>query len=243
MIHIPTAPWAHYLGDLAAWAGAFAGGTWVHRHFPDRIERLAKQTEPSYFIALAMGGIIGAWLFGSINTLRAATPTLSHSVAGALAGAIIAVECWKWRRGIRESTGAPFVVPIAIGIMLGRWGCLLAGLADGTFGMPTRLPWAVDLGDGIGRHPVQLYESLAMLIFLLVFINALRAGKAWPWDRGFHVLIIVYAAQRFVWEWFKPYPALIGPLNLFHVLMLGLVGYGVIWITRGNRAGDSTGTV
>lgn len=236
MLSIPTAPWAHHFGDLLAWAGAFAGGAWLHRRYPEAVRRLVGQTEPSYFIQLAIGGVIGAWVFGSLNSMRSDVPTLSHSIAGALAGGIAAVESWKWRRGIRASTGTPFVIPISIGIVVGRWGCLFAGLDDGTFGSPTELPWAVDLGDGVGRHPVQIYESAAMLMFLLVYIAALRAGRAWPLRIGFYVLIIVYAAQRFVWEFFKPYAPVVGTFNTFHFLMLGLMGYGICWIIRGNRA-------
>lgn len=236
MISIPTAPWAHYLGDLAAWVGAFAGGFWLHRRYPAAVKRLEQQTEPSYFTHLAIGGVVGAWFFGSLNSLRAEVPTVSHSVAGALAGGITAVEVWKWQRGIRVSTGTPFVIPISIGIAIGRWGCLFAGLDDGTFGLPTELPWAVDLGDGVGRHPVQIYESAAMSLFLLVYVAALRAGREWPLRIGFHVLIVFYAAQRFVCEFFKPYPPVVGSFNVFHFLMLGLMTYGIGWIIYGARA-------
>lgn len=236
MIHVPTAPFAHYLGDAAAWAAALSMGAWVRRRYPERIERLADITEPSYFIALAVGGVIGAWLLGSLNTLRGPSPSLSHSVAGALAGAILAVELWKWRHGVRESTGAPFVLPIAAGIAIGRWGCLFAGMADGTSGTATGLPWAVDLGDGIGRHPVQIYEAISMALFLLVVLQALRKGRNWPWEYGFHALIIVYAAQRFLWEFLKPYPPLVGPFNLFHFVTGGLIIYGLVWIGRDRAA-------
>lgn len=233
MIHIPTAPWLHHVFDLAAWACAALGGRWVWRHRRATVERLAGETAPGYFIALALGGALGAWLFGSINTLRLSVPILSHSIAGGLVGAVAAVELWKWRRGITRSTGGPFVIPLTIGIVIGRWGCLFAGLADATHGTPTSLPWAVDLGDGIARHPVQLYESLAMAAFLLVYWRALTAGRHWAVAHGFHAFVLAYAAQRFVWEFFKPYPALIGPLNVFHLLMVGLAAYALVWIFRG----------
>ena len=243
MIHIPTAPWVHYIGDGLAWAGAMFGGRWLYRKHRAQLERLSRQTEPSYFVILALGGAVGAWLFGSLNTLRAATPTLSHSIAGALAGGIIAVEIWKWRRGIAQSTGGPFVVPICIGVIIGRWGCFFSGLADGTFGAPTSLPWGVDLGDGVARHPVQLYESAAMLLFLCVYLRALATGQLWPQKWGFHIMIIVYASQRFCWEFFKPYPPLIGLFNLFHLLMIGMIIYGFVWIDRTCRSPSSSDTV
>lgn len=232
MIHIATAPALHYAGDAAAWASAFLGGRWVFRHRRPTVERLQRQTEPGYFLALALGAAAGAWGLGSLNTLRAATPTLSHSIAGGLAGAIVAVEIWKWRRGITGSTGGPFVIPLCLAIIIGRWGCLFAGLADETYGIPTALPWGVELGDGIARHPVQVYESLAMAAFLAVYWRALARGRDWAVRHGFHAFILAYAVQRFAWEFLKPYPEVVAGLNLFHLLMLGLGVYAVVWIGR-----------
>lgn len=235
MIAVPTAPWLHYAGDLAAWAAAALGARWVWRHRRAAVERLSGQSRPSYFVALALGAVLGAWLAGSANSLRFAMPAPSHSIAGALAGAIVAVELWKWRAGVRESTGGPFVVPLAIGVIVGRWGCLFAGLADRTYGIPTALPWAVDLGDGIGRHPVQVYESLAIVVFLACYWPALAKRRGWAVRHGFHAFVLAYAAQRFAWEFLKPYPPLLGPLNLFHFLMLGLAAYAIAWIARDAR--------
>jgi phosphatidylglycerol---prolipoprotein diacylglyceryl transferase len=233
MIHLQTAWWAHYLGDLAAWSGAALAARWQYRRWPDAAQALARVTTTSYHISLALGALAGAWLLGSANSLRSLAAAPSHSIAGALAGGIIAVELWKWRHGVRQSTGAAFVLPLSVGIALGRLGCLFSGLPDFTYGTPSTLPWAVDLGDGISRHPVQLYESLAMALFALAFVAARRRGDKWVHAHAFHALILVYAAQRFVWEFFKPYPRLVGPLNLFHLLMLGFVVYGYIWWRRG----------
>ena len=55
--------------------------------------------------------------------------------------------------------------------------CRESGLMPQTFGTPTSLPWGTDLGDGIARHPVQVYESLAMAIFALAFATGLK-GRA-----------------------------------------------------------------
>ena len=235
MIAVPTSPLYHYAGDAAAWLLAALGARWVYRHRRGTVEQLARQTEPSYFIALAIGAVAGAWLLGSLNSLRFTLPTPSHSIAGALAGAIAAVELWKWRHGVRRSTGTPFVIPLTIGIVVGRWGCLFAGLSDDTYGTPTALPWAVDLGDHIGRHPVEIYESLAMAAFLAAYWTALARGRPWATRHGFHVFVLVYAVQRFAWEFLKPYPRLLGPLNLFHLLMIGLAAYAIVWIARDAR--------
>ena len=233
MIHIPTAWWAHYIFDLLAWSGAALAARWQYRSWPQEARRLEAVTAPSYFVVLALGALAGAWLFGTANSLRGLAAAPSHSVAGALAGGIAGVELWKWRKGVRQSTGGAFVLPLAVGIAPGRLGCLFSGLADFTYGVATALPWAVDLGDGIGRHPVQLYEALAMALFALNYVRARIAGRGWTRAHAFHALVLFYAAQRFAWEFLKPYPSLVGPLNLFHLLMLGLAVYGITWWRRG----------
>lgn len=235
MIRIPTAPALHTVFDVAAWLSASAAAAWQHRRWPRATQALAGQTAPSYFVWLALGAVAGAWLAGTLNTARAGLFAPSHSVAGALAGGIVAVELWKVRHRVRAATGGGFVLPLATGMAVGRLGCLFAGLADFTYGVPTSLPWAVDLGDGIGRQPVQLYEALAMAGFALAFARARLRGARWTGSHGFHVLAIFYGGQRFAWEFLKPYPALVGPLNLFHLLSLGLIAYGVVWIGRGDR--------
>jgi phosphatidylglycerol:prolipoprotein diacylglycerol transferase len=236
MIHVPTHPAAHYAFDLLAWVAAALAARWQHRRWPDEARRLSRIVEPGYFISLGMGALVGAWLLGSVNALPGGIFAPSHSIAGALAGGIVAVELWKWAHGIRTSTGGAFVLPICVGIIVGRLGCLFAGLPDYTYGIATNAPWAVDLGDGIGRHPVQLYESLAMAAFLAVYLRARFRNASWARDHAFHAMIIFYAAQRFLWEWLKPYPAVLGPLNVFHILMAGLVAYGLFWWRRDRRA-------
>lgn len=238
-IPVPTAWWAHYLFDFAAWASAALAARWQHRRFPDMAGRLAGATGPGYYIALALGALAGAWLLGSANSAMAHPFVPSHSVAGALAGGIVAVELWKWRHGVRHSTGGSFVLPIATGIAVGRLGCFFSGLPDWTYGSPTDLPWAVDIGDRIGRHPVQLYEALTMALFALIYARALVSGQSWARNHAFHALVIVYAGQRFVWEFFKPYPTLAGPLNVFHLLTLGMLAYGLAWWHRGTAEGQA----
>ena len=241
MIHVPTAPWLHHLWDVLAWSASLIGARWVYRHRRASVAALARQTEPTYFLSLGLGAAAGAWVAGSGNTLRAALPVFSHSIAGALAGGIVAVELWKWRHGIRRSTGGPFVIPLALGIIVGRWGCLFAGLADETYGIPTRLPWGVDMGDGIARHPVQVYESLSIAVFLAIYWAALIRQQGWARRFGFHAFVLFYAVQRFGWEFLKPYPKLLGPLNLFHLITLGLAAYAIIWIVRGDRPQGNDG--
>jgi len=236
MIRVPTAPWAHTVFDLAAWASGLALGAVLYRwRLSAAAERVATKVDGGYFLALALGAALGAWVAGSVNTLIGTRPALSHSVVGALAGAIVGVEIYKVIKGVRGSTGGVFVGSFTLGVVIGRFGCLFAGLPDRTYGTPTTLPWAIDLGDGIGRHPVQVYESGAMAVFLALYLLGLRARADWALRRGFYVMCGWYGAQRFCWEFLKPYPHLIGPFNLFHLLSLGLVVYGWIYFARDRR--------
>jgi len=207
MIHLPTATWAHVVFDLCAWGAGLAFSVTLYRwRLKGLTEQVAGKVGGGYFAALAAGALPGAWLAGSMNSLRGAEPALSHSVVGALVGAIVGVEIYKALRGVRGSTGGVFVGPFALGVVIGRWGCLFAGLPDGTYGAPTNLPWAVDLGDGIGRHPVQAYESLAMAAFLALYLEGLARRRAWALRRGFYALCLWYGLTRFGWEFLKPYP-------------------------------------
>jgi hypothetical protein len=236
MIHVPTDPNLHILFDLLAWGSAALLGVVLYRWRLREAAGFATRMGGAYAAALAAGAIGGAWAFGSWNTALSAAPHPSHSIAGALAGGIIAVELYKRARGITGSTGAIWVGPLALGIAVGRLGCLFAGLGDETYGVATGLPWGVDLGDGVPRHPVQLYESLAMLAFLAFYLLALRRRAAWTRDRAFYLFVLWYGAQRFLCEFLKPYPRLLGPLDVFQLLALGMILYALWFDARARRS-------
>jgi prolipoprotein diacylglyceryltransferase len=190
------------------------------------------QTHPLYLAAASLGATTGAYLLGSANLWLTGIDGIARSIEGALAGGILAVELLKVRAGVRGSTGLRFVAPLAAAIAVGRIGCFLAGLDDMTYGTPTVLPWGVDFGDGVPRHPVQLYESAAMAIFLAAFLWAARRESALVLRAGFYLFIGVYAGQRFLWEFLKPYGTVLGPFNLFHLLSAALVLYAVVFARR-----------
>ena len=96
------------------------------------------------------------------------------------------------------------------------------------------MPWALDFGDGIPRHPVQLYESLAMLAFLWFWLWALLTHNRPVIRNGFYLFVAWYALQRFAWEFLKPYPSIIGPFNIFHLICIALFAYS-LFMMRGQR--------
>jgi hypothetical protein len=236
VISLPTLSGVHLVFDLLAWiAGAAFGWSLYRWRLRGLAERTARAVGPGYIVCLVVGGGVGAWLSGSLNTLMQSTPSLSHSVVGALAGAVVGVEIYKLARGVRGSTGGVFTGPFALGIVIGRLGCLFEGLGDRTYGVATTLPWGIDLGDGVSRHPVQLYESGAMLGFLVVYLSGLARRAPWALERSFYVLCIWYGVQRFAWEFLKPYPTVAGPFNLFHLISAALILYGGVMYGRDLR--------
>src|SRR4051812_25998520 len=154
----------HAAFDGLAWLAAAASALWVMRTHPVAFP-VPEPLRLSYVAVLLLGAGIGAFLFGTANLWLSGQPGFARSIEGAVAGGIVAIELYKRTAGITARTGARFALPFAMGVAVGRIGCFLSGLDDFTHGTPTTLPWGNDFGDGVLRHPVQLYESAAMALF------------------------------------------------------------------------------
>ncbi|MBS4098984.1 MAG: prolipoprotein diacylglyceryl transferase [Sulfuricella sp.] len=141
-----------------------------------------------------------------------------QSLVGGMLGGLIGVEIAKLASGHRQSTGDLFVFPVLLGIMVGRIGCFLAGLDDATYGIPTALPWGVDFGDGIPRHPTQLYE-IAFAALLWRGLARLKPTLAGQPGLLFKLLLASYLAWRLGVDFLKPVP---------YVYPLGLSG--IQWV-------------
>lgn len=125
-----------------------------------------------------------------------------QSIVGGLLGGLIGVEIAKKLTGQTRSTGDAMVLPIAVGLAIGRIGCFLAGLHDDTYGLPTTLPWGVDFGDGVPRHPTQLYE----IAVVLALGTALHRARFTTPGLAFKLFLSSYLLWRFCVEFLKPVP-------------------------------------
>jgi prolipoprotein diacylglyceryltransferase len=228
----------HALFDGLAWLTAAVTAVLLRRAFGDAYGDRAARPAPAYLGSIIVGAALGAYGLGSLNIWLAGQAGVARSIEGALAGAIVAVEVYKLANGIRGRTAALYALPVALGIAVGRIGCFLAGLDDFTYGTPTTLPWGHDFGDGILRHPVQLYETAAMLVFAIAYGIALVGRKKWVIDNGFSLLVLWYGTERFALEVLKPYPKLVAGLTVFQVVCLGMVIYALI-LLRPKRLPDA----
>ncbi len=149
------------------------------------------------------------------------------TIVGALLGGWAGVQVAKKALRLAHPSGDVYVFPLILGMVLGRIGCFLAGLTDHTFGLPTTLPWGVDFGDGLARHPTQLYEVVFLVGAAALFAWRIRTGR----QTGcmFSQFLLAYLAFRFGVEFLKP-RALYGGFPLSAIQVAALVG--VVYTAR-----------
>jgi prolipoprotein diacylglyceryltransferase len=156
----------------------------------------------------ALGAKLGYWIEDPGNAF-AGFPDWRHllegkTIVGALLGGLVGVELVKRTIHAQGSSGDAFALPLIAGIAIGRIGCFLAGLDDHTYGVPTSLPWGVDFGDGVARHPTQLYE-IAFLVALGLLLH--RRGIAFEREGDrFRAFMVAYLAFRLAIDFIKPMP-------------------------------------
>jgi len=108
------------------------------------------------------------------------------------------------------STGDLMAPGIALGHVVGRFGCLLAGCC---YGRPTDVAWAITFTNPVANanvgtplniplHPTQLYDAGAELLILGVLLLTERKGKPFA-GRTFWLYIGLYAISRFIIEYFR----------------------------------------
>jgi phosphatidylglycerol---prolipoprotein diacylglyceryl transferase len=201
----------HTVFEVLAYTAGFQAYLWLRRRDGDIV---APETRWSVIVAAAVGGALGSRLLAALLQPIAlvdhwAEPLVAFSgktIVGGLIGGTLAVEWTKRRIGVTTRTGDLFAVPLALGIAIGRIGCFLTGLGDGTFGTPTALWSGIDFGDGIARHPTQLYE-IGFLVAIAAALATSRAKRTATGDR-FRLFMIGYLAFRLLVDAIKPDPHL-----------------------------------
>ncbi len=95
------------------------------------------------------------------------------------------------------------VVSIAFGMALGRLGNFVN---KELIGRETDVSWAVDFGDGIMRHPSQLYAmGKDIILFCIFWYFLINISKKLKLNSGlvFSSFLILYAIFRFCVEFFR----------------------------------------
>jgi prolipoprotein diacylglyceryltransferase len=216
------------IGDDRIWAavaGALVGGVVL-----GRLGTWAQHLDPR-----RNAGLLEQWLYGN------------RSILSGLLGAYLGVLIAKRLTGYRASTGDLFAPAVAIGMAVGRVGCLLTELP----GRPTGLPWGITLtpdqaarlsaayGDravsGVPLHPSFAYE--------IVFQVAAFATLWWLRDRVpvpgelFKLYVAGYAAFRFAVEFVRGNEAVFAGLTRPQLFLLATAPLIVWHLVRRARSG------
>lgn len=158
--------------------------------------------KPAYYLAHPLE-IVAVWQGGM-------------AFHGGLVGVIVAMFLFAWRRKIRFLALADFIAPLVpFGLAAGRLGNFLNGELWGRVTDPSA-PWAMvfpQAGDGLARHPSQLYQmSLeGLLLFVVVWWFSSRAR---PLGAVSGVFLLGYGLCRFVAEFAREPDSFLGLLSL-----------------------------
>lgn len=195
----------------------------------------------------AIGGLLGArLLFILDNWFAFLADPWAFLLTGAgfvwhggLIGGVVGVSlCIRhYRLPWLESMDA--IAPaIALGHGTGRLGCQLAG--DGDWGPPTDLPWGMAYPDAIIGwdyppdvfvHPTPLYEMAAYFAIASVLWNRRTAGYR-PGSLFWGYLLLAGMA-RFLLEFVRVNPPLLGEFSQAQVIGIGLALLGAILLFKG----------
>ncbi len=204
----PAAVSAHFVFELLAFFLGYRYFVFLRRRQADPITDTNRLW---VLVGAAAGALIGSRVLGALENpalfLEAPNVFLyvfsSKTIVGGLLGGLIGVEYTKKIIGEKQSSGDLFTYPLMLAMMIGRVGCFSSGLAEPTYGTPSDLPWAIDLGDGIPRHPAPLYE-IAFLGLLWLILLAAERKKPLRSGMRFQLFMVGYLLYRFGLEYLKP---------------------------------------
>jgi phosphatidylglycerol:prolipoprotein diacylglycerol transferase len=180
-----------------------------------------------YIIISALIGAKLLLLITEFSTFRANPRellTLARSGGVFYGGLILAVIVALWyirRIGLPLWTTCDVFAPgIALGHVVGRFGCFFAGCC---YGKPTDVAWAITFTNpfaaanvgtplGVPLHPTQLYEAGAEALILVLLLATESRGRRYP-GRTFWLYMLLYAVSRYVIEMFRGDPR--GTVGIF----------------------------
>ena len=237
-IHIgrSTVP-LHLIFETLAYFIGYRYYAYLRKH---QVDLISSENRLYIFIGAALGAFIGSHLVGVFENPAGLSQfsliyfMSNKTIVGGMLGGLIGVEVVKKYIGVRVSSGDLMVYPLILAMIIGRTGCFLAGLKDGTFGIASSLPWAIDFGDGIPRHPTNLYEVLFWIALWLI-LALIERKHTFSNGSRFKVFMISYLIFRLLIEFIKPaYFFAIGLSTIQLVCVAGILYYYKVIIKPSN---------
>jgi len=135
-----------------------------------------------------------------------------------------------------------FAPGIALGHVIGRFGCFFAGCC---WGKATTVPWAITFTSpfaaanvgtplNVPLHPTQLYEAGAEFLILVFLLLTEKSGRKFA-GRTFWLYMLLYAISRYVIEYYRDDPrGTVGPFSTsqFISLILAPLAVGMLVYLR-----------
>lgn len=206
-------------------------------------------------VAAIIGGFLGARLYYIIEHWQDFLQHPSDYIFsgaglvwyGGFFGGMLAVMWFVLHYKIPFWKTADVVGPqLLLGQAFGRMGCLLA--ADGDYGPPSDLPWAMAFPKGVVPvdvpvHPTPLYEIILLLTFYSILWNIRH--RPYPIGTFFGLYFICVGIGRFITEFWRNTPKLLfGWMSLAQMISVAMIITGlIIIIWRRSHVDDSMATV
>jgi len=203
--------------------------------------RVARRDERLVLIYVA--ALIGAFLGAKIVYLGAEGWLHWHdknrwielatgkSITGALLGGYAAVEIAKHFLRYPGKTGDWFAIIVPLGVTLGRAGCILHGCCLGRICEPS---WfTMNDTAGVARWPSALVELLfnATMFGVALILRSRRILLG----QHFHIYLIAYGIFRFLHEFLRDTPQVLGVFSGYQIAASGIIALGVWGFWRRRR--------
>ena len=194
---------AHLLFEILAFSIGF-------RYFLFKRKRSSDPINQENRIWIILGATFGALIFsrliGSLENPIAWWESknkllylfTNKTITGGLFGGLLGVELTKFFIKEEKSSGDLFTEPLILAMIIGRIGCFCNGVYEQTYGIPTNLPWGMNLGDNLLRHPVALYEIIFLLFLWLIII--VRKRSSYKDGSVFKLFMVFYFLFRLPME-------------------------------------------
>ncbi|NOZ56724.1 MAG: hypothetical protein GXO73_08070 [Calditrichaeota bacterium] len=202
-------------------------------------ERLSPWRWAVLVLAAVLLGLVGSKLGAAeprlwIDALRTRRlPVVwDKSWFGGLALAAFGLLYLRRKLGLPKRALDLLVAPAFVAMALGRVGCLEGGCCLGT---PTSLPWAFHVVDGVGVHPIPVYE-MVFALSLVAILSRLRH----PPGRRFSLALLLYFGFRFVEGFLRPGETVLVGLKAQQLAALVLLGFWLWYTAAETRRSDAT---